>query len=70
MNYGSINSTQSLAADAQSLGALKLEAGKNSPAAIKEVAKQFESLFMRELMKSMREATMKSGMLDSPGGDL
>jgi flagellar protein FlgJ len=25
---------------------------------------------MRELMKSMREATMKSGMLDSPGGDL
>jgi flagellar protein FlgJ len=25
---------------------------------------------MRELMKSMREATMKSGMLDSPGADL
>ena len=72
MNYGSVsNSTaQSLAADAQSLGNLKMEAGKNSPAAIKETAKQFESLFMRELMKSMREATMKSGMLDSPGGDL
>ena len=72
MNYGSIpNSTaQSLAADPQSLGNLKLESGKNSPAAIKETAKQFESLFMRELMKSMREATMKSGMLDSPGGDL
>jgi len=61
---------QSLAADAQSLGALKMEAGKNSPAAIKETAKQFESLFMRELLKSMREATMKSGMLDSAGGDL
>jgi flagellar protein FlgJ len=72
MGYGFISSSnlQSLAADAQSLGALKLEAGKNSPAAIKETAKQFESLFMRELMKSMREATMKSGMLDSPGGDL
>ncbi len=70
MSYGSISSAQSLAADAQSLGTLKLEAGKNTPAAIKETAKQFESLFMRELMKSMREATMKSGLLDSAGGDL
>ncbi|MBK7001794.1 MAG: flagellar assembly peptidoglycan hydrolase FlgJ [Rhodoferax sp.] len=61
---------QGLAADARSLGALKMEAGKNSPEAIKETAKQFESLFMRELMKSMREATMKSGMLDSPGENL
>lgn len=70
MNYGSVSHSQSLAADAQSLGALKMEAGKNTPAAIKETAKQFESLFMRELMKSMREATMKSGMLDSPGSNL
>lgn len=71
MSYGSIsNNLQSLAADAQSLGNLKMEAGKNSPTAIKETAKQFESLFMRELMKSMREATMKSGMLDSAGGDM
>lgn len=71
MSYGSIsNNLQSLAADAQSLGTLKLEAGKNSPVAIKETAKQFESLFMRELMKSMREATMKSGMLDSAGGNM
>jgi flagellar protein FlgJ len=52
------------------MGNLKLEAGKNTPAAIRETAKQFESLFMRELMKSMRDATMKSGMLDSPGGNL
>jgi flagellar protein FlgJ len=72
MNYSSISNSnvQSLAADAQSLGNLKMEAGKSTPAAIKETAKQFESLFMRELMKSMREATMKSGMLDSPGSDL
>lgn len=76
MGYSTINSLSSvstsrgLAADAQSLGALKFEAGTNSQAAIKETAKQFESLFMRELIKSMREATMKSGMLDSPGGDL
>lgn len=57
-----------LAADAQSLGALKRQAAAQT--AIKETAKQFESLFMRELIKSMREATVESGMLDSPGGDL
>lgn len=62
--------SNTLAADASSLGQLKLQAGQNSQAAIKETAKQFESLFMRELIKSMREATMKSGLLDSPGGDL
>jgi len=70
MTYSSVSNSQALAADAKSLGALKLDAGKATPAAIRETAKQFESLFMRELLKSMREATMKSGMLDSPGGDL
>lgn len=70
MSFGAISNSQALAADAQSLGGLKMEAGKSSPQAIQEAAKQFESLFMRELLKSMREATVKSGMLDSPGGDL
>ena len=76
MSYASLipsnplSQSTGLATDIQSLGGLKLQAGKNNPAAIKETAKQFESLFMRELIKSMREATMKSGMLDSPGGDL
>jgi flagellar protein FlgJ len=63
-------STNALAADGRTLNTLKLQAGQNSPAAVKEAAKQFESLFIRELIKSMREATMKSGMLDSAGGDL
>jgi flagellar protein FlgJ len=78
MSYGSVygtsslSSSSSLAADTQSLGNLKMEAGKSSPAAIKETAKQFESLFMRELIKSMREASAstKSGMMDNPGSDL
>lgn len=71
MSYGQLPSTSgALAADARSLSNLKLQAGQNTPAAVKEAAKQFESLFMRELLKSMREATMKSGMMDSPGGDL
>lgn len=71
MSYGQLStSSGALAADARSLNNLKLQAGQDTPAAIREAAKQFESLFMRELMKSMREATMKSGMLESSGGDL
>jgi len=62
--------SNALAADANSLTKLKMQAGQNTPEAIKETAKQFESLFMRELIKSMRQATMKSGMLDNPGSDL
>jgi flagellar protein FlgJ len=59
-----------LVADTKSLNALKFQAGERSPAAIKEAAKQLESLFMRELIKSMREATAKSGLTDSAQGDL
>ena len=59
-----------LAADAGALNRLKAQAGGTSPQAVREAARQLESLFMRELIKSMREATMKSGMLDSPGSDL
>ena len=78
MSYGSVYGTSSLssanglAADSQSLGNLKMEAGKTTPAAIQETAKQFESLFMRELIKSMREASAatKSGMMDNPGSDM
>ncbi|XAH23067.1 flagellar assembly peptidoglycan hydrolase FlgJ [Xylophilus sp. GW821-FHT01B05] len=66
----SVTSSNALAADARSLNALKLQAGQDSPAAIKETAKQLESLFMRELLKSMREATMKSGLTDNAGSDL
>lgn len=71
MGVGNLtHNSNALAADARSLNSLKLQAGQNTPAAIKEAAKQFESLFMRELVKSMREATMKSGMLESAQGDL
>jgi flagellar protein FlgJ len=76
MSYGSVYGTSSfnntLAADAQSLGNLKMEAGKQTPASIKETAKQLESMFMKELLKSMRDAnaSMKSGELDNAGSDL
>ena len=46
---------------------LRSAAARDPKAAIKEAAKQFEALFMQELMKSMRQATMASGMLDNEG---
>jgi len=66
----SSSAPNALAADARSLNRLKLDASQNSPEATREAAKQFESLFMREMIKSMREATMKSGLLDGAQGDL
>ncbi|MCB4366783.1 flagellar assembly peptidoglycan hydrolase FlgJ [Hydrogenophaga taeniospiralis] len=65
------SSTQSLASDPGALNALRFSAGQTGDkgkAALKETAKQFEALFMRELIKSMREATMKSGLMDGQGG--
>ena len=61
-----------LAADPTALNALRYGAGQdgNDKAALKEAAKQFESLFMRELIKSMREATQKSGLMEGEGADL
>lgn len=75
MRFGAIQDSTAatmsgLAADGRNLNALKNDAAKATPATIKETAKQFESLFMRELIKSMRDATVKSGMLDNPGTDL
>jgi len=66
----SLAASNALAVDARSLNALKTAAGENSPQAARETAKQLESLFMREMIKSMREATMKSGLLDSAQGNL
>ena len=66
----SASTANALAADARSLNQLKFEAGQDSAQAARETAKQFESLFMREMIKSMREATLKSGLLDNAQGDL
>lgn len=59
-----------LAGDAQSLAALRAQANSDPKAAVREVAKQFEALFMQELMKSMRAATVSAGMLDNEGAKL
>ncbi len=67
---GSTAASNALAVDGRALNALKVQAGKDGPQAAREAAKQFESLFMREMIKSMREATMKSGLLDGAEGNL
>ena len=63
----SSTASSSLATDTRSIDALRSSAARDPKAAIKEAAKQFEALFMQQLMKSMREATMSSGMLENSG---
>jgi peptidoglycan hydrolase FlgJ len=59
-----------LATDARSIDALKAKAAADPKAAIRDAAKQFEALFMQALMKSMRQATLSSGMLDNAGTEM
>ncbi|MEO8278713.1 MAG: glucosaminidase domain-containing protein, partial [Ideonella sp.] len=59
-----------LAGDARGTDALKAAASRNPKSAIKDAAKQFEALFMQELMKSMRKATLASGMLENEGSKM
>lgn len=54
--------------DFHAFGALKAEAKEQTPAAIREVAKQFESLFMGIMLKGMREATPDDGLFS--GGEV
>ena len=44
---------------------LRAEATKNPNAALEDVAAQFESIFLQQMLKSMRDATMKSDLFDS-----
>jgi flagellar protein FlgJ len=64
---GTFPSAPALNVDARSMQALKTQAGADPKSAIREAAKQFESLFMQQLTKSMRDSTMASGLLDNEG---
>ena len=55
-----------LATDVRGLEALRGKAAADPKGAVRQAAKQFEALFMNELMKSMRATTMASP--DSLGG--
>jgi flagellar protein FlgJ len=51
--------------DMSSLAGLKGAARKDDPKALKAAAQQFEAMFMQMVLKSMRDATPREGMLDS-----
>jgi flagellar protein FlgJ len=51
--------------DLNGLAQLKNEARKNSPAAVKEAAKQFEAIFMSNILKGMRDAKLADGISDN-----
>ena len=62
--------SRGLGLDNRSLDALRSSAVHDPKAAVREAARQFESLFMQELLKSMRSTTLSTGMLDNEGSKL
>lgn len=54
-----------VAADSHSLDGLRQLANRDPAKAVHQVATQFEALFMQMVLKSMREATPKSGLFNS-----
>jgi peptidoglycan hydrolase FlgJ len=51
--------------DFNGLANLKNQARKDSPQALKEVARQFEAIFLSNVLKGMREAKLADGMMDN-----
>jgi peptidoglycan hydrolase FlgJ len=68
MSTNGIPSPQSYL-DFSGLGELRHRAAKDGEGALQETAKQFEALFLQMLMKSMREASFKSDLLQSDSQD-
>lgn len=69
-NRGSMAAPEGLAMDTRSLQDLRARAALDPKGAAREASRQFESLFMGELMKSMRAASFQSGMLENSGTQL
>lgn len=56
--------------DVQGLAQLRQAAEKDPKQAVKEAARQFESLFMQQMLKTMRESSQNSGLFDNEGSKL
>jgi flagellar protein FlgJ len=54
-----------LALDSQNLDSLRLQAKQEPDKALKLAAKQFETVFMNMMLKSMRDATPQESVFDS-----
>lgn len=59
------STANSLAVDSQSLDSLRLQAKQEPDKALKQAAKQFETVFMNMMLKAMRDATPQDGEFDS-----
>jgi len=55
--------------DFSGLGKLKGQARSDAKAATRETAQQFEAMFLQMMLKSMREASVKSDLNESSGKD-
>lgn len=56
--------------DFQGLAGLRAAARENSPEALRQVAGQFEALFMQMMLKSMRDASWQDDLFNSEQGDM
>jgi len=65
-----LGSLRGLAVDARSLDAVRARATTDPKGAVREAARQFEALFMNELMKSMRATVPDSEAQDNAAGNL
>lgn len=52
-------------ADFSGLAKLKTQARKDSPEALREVARQFEAIFLSNMLKGMRDAKLADGITDN-----
>jgi peptidoglycan hydrolase FlgJ len=55
--------------DFKGLAELRVAAGKQTPEATRETARQFEALFVQNMLKSMREASGGDGLFDNEQSD-
>jgi flagellar protein FlgJ len=60
-----LNNVDTTAMDPRQLESLKLQAAKDPKRAIPEAARQFEQVFVQQVLKSMRSASLGSGVMDS-----
>lgn len=62
-----VSSGSPLAGDIRALQQMRGSAAADPKASVRTAAKQLEGIFMQQLLKSMRDASMSSGMFDNAG---
>lgn len=63
------SATASVYNDFSQFSKLKVESKTDAPAALQKVAKQFEALFLNNILKGMRSAKLADGVFESNATD-